>query len=118
MPSYAEVTKPQLAPDQLQPSIPTQSSLAKPRQQQPVWLSDAILASRVQFLMGMLAPCLAALPQVIVLPSLWPCRLASPSNCAVPVLHWHRCVTEASRHKHGQADSVHVLERPSCLGTD
>ena len=33
-------------------------------QGQPVWLSDVILGSRVQFLMSMLAPCLATLPKV------------------------------------------------------
>lgn len=31
---------------------------------QPIWLSDVILASRVQFLMSVLAPCLPALPKV------------------------------------------------------
>ena len=33
-------------------------------QGQPVWLGDVILGSRVQFLMSMLAPCLAILPKV------------------------------------------------------
>lgn len=63
MPSYAEVISPQLGPNQHQSSTPSKSSAAAP-QQQPVWLSDAILASRMQFLMGMLAPCLVALQKV------------------------------------------------------
>lgn len=30
----------------------------------PLWLVDAVLATRMQFLMAMLAPCLSQLPQV------------------------------------------------------
>lgn len=30
----------------------------------PLWLADAVLATRMQFLMAMLAPCLSQLPQV------------------------------------------------------
>lgn len=35
--------------------------------QAPLWLADAVLATRMQFLMAMLAPCLSQLPQVRVM---------------------------------------------------
>lgn len=57
LPSYAEVTKAAAAPYQ------TQHSEAHGKQA-ALWLRDSILATRVQFLMTVLGPCLPALSQV------------------------------------------------------
>ncbi|KAL3138059.1 hypothetical protein ABBQ38_005291 [Trebouxia sp. C0009 RCD-2024] len=56
LPSYAEVTKAAAAPYQ------TQHSEAHGKQA-ALWLRDSILATRVQFLMTVLGPCLPALSQ-------------------------------------------------------
>ena len=57
LPVYAEVTKAAAAPHQ------TQHDEGQGRQV-ALWLRDSILATRVQFLMTVLGPCLPALPQV------------------------------------------------------
>ena len=61
LPSYGELTE-------------TAASLQSTQHQEPqekqaaLWMLDSILATRVQFLMTALGPCLPALPQVRFLP--------------------------------------------------
>ncbi len=50
---------------------------------QPAWLSNTVLASRMQFLMGMLAPCIPQLPEVRSLP--W-------QQCYGPAACWNRAL--------------------------
>lgn len=57
LPSYAELTKAAAAPYQTQHTEAQGTQAA-------LWLRDSILATRVQFLMTVLGPCLPALPQV------------------------------------------------------
>lgn len=55
LPSYGEMTAASLQPTQHQEPHKNQAAL---------WMHDSILATRVQFLMSVLGPCLPALPQV------------------------------------------------------
>lgn len=57
LPSYAELTRPAAA------SYQTQHDGAQGKQA-ALWLRDSVLATRVQFLMNVLGPCLPVLPQV------------------------------------------------------
>lgn len=57
LPSYAELTRTAASPG------PT--GLIEPQvKEAALWMSDSILAARVQFLMSVLGPCLPSLPQV------------------------------------------------------
>ena len=57
LPAYAMLT-------QLQPSCVVQQQQQQQSEEQPVWLADAVLASRVQFLLQVVVPCTPRLAQV------------------------------------------------------
>ena len=60
LPSYAELTRTAASPQPTGLEEPQGEAAA-------LWMCDSVLATRVQFLMSMLGPCLPALPQVRLL---------------------------------------------------
>lgn len=86
MPSYAEVTCSSLQ------TTPPPNDSPMTDAPSPLWLSDVILGSRMQFLMSVLPPCLPVLPQV----------------CATPCPLAHVTVVLTAK----------AVSRPWCLQTD
>ena len=67
LPAYAQLTQ-----------LPQTS---QQQQQQPLWLADAVLAARMQFLLQVLVPCMPVLAQVR--PSLTPTSTMIRALCSL-----------------------------------